>query len=174
MITIGRWHLELRRVLPPIIFGAVAVVYMIIASGFEDTSAEAPLLYGEVMLGLSILVLIKAVIAPKAEEQAFGNTAAEETKLKEGVLLHKKERFDWGKSAAILGIILVFVGATFAVGFYIAIPIFLFLFLKFISKVSWLTAAICAVVSFAFVWFVFSWFLHLEVYPGWYPVITNL
>ncbi len=174
MITIGRWHLELRRVLPPIIFGAVAVVYMIIASGFEDTSAEAPFLYGEVMLGLSVLVLIKAVIAPKAEEQAFGATASEESKLKEGVLLPKQERFDWQKSGAILAIILGFVGATFAVGFYVAIPIFLFLFLKFISKVSWLVAIICAAVSFGFIWFVFSWFLHLEVYGGWFPIITNL
>ncbi len=146
---------------------------MIIASGFEDTSAEAPLLYGEVMLGLSVLVLIKAVIAPKAEEEALGTVAADESKLKEGVLLHKKERFDWRNSAAILAIILGFVGATFVLGFYIAIPIFLFLFLKFISKVSWLTALICAAVSFGFIWFVFSWFLHLEVYPGWYPILPN-
>ena len=148
-------HWDPKRLVPPLALGCLAVAYMVIAGGFsDDTSSEAPLLYGSVLLGLSILVFLLALIpglkpVPKRSR-----------------VKHAEGPFPWKASLGIFVLIAGFIAAVFLVGFYVAIPLFLFVFLRWISNVSSIRSLICAAVAFGFTWAVFSHFLHLEVFTG--------
>jgi hypothetical protein len=144
-----------KRLVPPVVLGCLAIGYMVIAGGFSDeTSSEAPLLYGSVLLGLSILVFFLALI-PGLKQ------APKRSRVK-----HPEGPFPWKASLGIFTLIAGFIAAVFLAGFYVAIPVFLFLFLRWISDVSLVRSLICAAVAFGFTWAVFSYFLHLEVFTG--------
>ena len=148
-------HLEAKRLVPPAVLACIAVAYMVIANGFSDnTSSEAPMLYGSILLGLSILVFLLALI-PGLK----GSPKRSRTK-------HQEGPFQWKESIEIYAMIAGFIALVFLVGFYVAIPVFLFLFLKWISRVSLIRSLICAVGAYGFTWLVFSYFLHLEVFTG--------
>lgn len=148
--------IELKRVIPPVFLALLAIGYMVQASGFDDeTSAEAPMLYGAALLGVAVLVLV------------LGFIPGFKPRPKVGRLRHEADApFNWRASLTIFAIIAVFIGFVFAAGFYVAIPVFLFLFLTFISKVAWWQALITAALAYAFVFAVFGQFLHLEVFSG--------
>jgi Kef-type K+ transport system membrane component KefB len=146
---------DAKRLLPPVVLGVTAIGYMVIASGFEDnTSSEAPMLYGTVLLALSVLVFLLA-LAPGLK------AAPKRSRTK-----HQGGPFAWRVSFEIFGLIAAFIALVFCAGFYVAIPVFLFLFLKYISQLSAVKSLICAAVAYGFVWAIFSYFLHLEVFTG--------
>jgi hypothetical protein len=148
-------HLDAKRLVPPAVLGCLAIAYMSIANGFSDnTSSEAPMLYGSVLLGLSILVFLLALI-PGLK----ANPKRSRTK-------HQEGPFQWKESIEIYAMIAGFIAMVFLVGFYVAIPVFLFLFLKWVSHVSTVKSLICAAGAYGFTWLVFSYFLHLEVFTG--------
>jgi hypothetical protein len=151
----GKIQWDAKRLVPPFVLGCMAVGYMIIANGFEDnTSSEAPMLYGGVLLALSVLVFLLALVpglkpAPKRSR----------TK-------HQEGPFQWRTSFEIYGLIAAFIALVFCAGFYVAIPVFLFFFLKYISHLSVIKSLLCATVAYGFTWLIFSYFLHLEVFTG--------
>src|SRR5580698_8710656 len=148
-------HLDAKRLVPPAVLGCLAIAYMVIANGFSDnTSSEAPMLYGSILLGLSILVFVIALIPGR-------KTTPKRSRTK-----HQEGPFQWKESIEIFALISGFIALVFLAGFYVAIPVFLFLFLKWISHVSTIRSLICAVCAYGFTWLVFSHFLHLEVFTG--------
>ncbi|HQT63519.1 MAG: hypothetical protein B7Z75_07300 [Acidocella sp. 20-57-95] len=144
-----------KQLVPPVFMALLAILYMSQAGSFGDqTSAEAPTLYGSVVLVISIAVFIAALL-PKRQK-----------KLEKSLIKHEDHDFAWHISSRIFGMVALFVGFIFIAGFYIAIPTFLLLFLKFISKISFLKSAIAAAIAFSLTWFLFSYVLNLEVYTG--------
>lgn len=151
----SKLHWDAKRLAPPAILGGLAIFYMVIASGFsDDGSAQAPMLYGGALLGLSVLVFLLALVPGLKPAPKF-------TRIK-----HPAGPFPWKTSLQIFGLIVAFIALIFLLGFYLAIPLFLLVFLRWISGVSWLGALICAAVSYGFIWAIFSYFLHLEVFTG--------
>jgi hypothetical protein len=151
----GKLQWDPKRLVPPVVLGSLAVVYMIMANGFSDnTSSEAPMLYGVVLLGLSILVFVLALI-PGLKPVA-----------KRSRTKHQEGPFQWKISLGIFALVAGFIGLVFVVGFYVAIPIFLFLFLRLVSHVSTIRSLFCAAIAYGFTWLIFSYFLHLEVFTG--------
>jgi Tripartite tricarboxylate transporter TctB family len=151
----NKFQLDLKRLLPPVALAVLAIFYMLQAGGFSDaTSAEAPMLYGVILLGLSILVFVLALVPGMRASAKPGRTR------------HEAFEFQWKPSLAIYAMMAGLVALVFLAGFYVAIPVFLFLFLKFVSRVSLLRTVICAAAAYGFTWLVFSYFLHLEVYAG--------
>jgi len=145
-----------KRAIPPLVLGLLAVGYMIIATGFGDpTSMAAPLLYGGALLGLSIVVLAVSFIPGTAPGKRPGRTAR-----------HEDDAFPGRPTGLIFLLTAAFIALVFIAGFYVAIPLFLLLFLRFVSKASWPGAVITAIVAMFFTWAVFAYFLHLEVYSG--------
>ena len=150
-----KWQFEARRQLPPLTFAAIATAYLVIASGFGDaTSAEAPLLYGRALLGLSILVFLLGFRAQGAEKRKTATSA------------RKVEGGDWRRAVYIYGYIISLIVLVFLFGFYVGIPLFLFCFFKFVSKLSLIWSVVLAAGFYAFTWFVFGWFLKLDVFSG--------
>jgi magnesium-transporting ATPase (P-type) len=145
-----------KRFVPPLVLGLLAIGYMIIATGFGDaTSMAAPLLYGTTLLLLSIVVFVIAFIPGTESTARPGRTAR-----------HEEGGFQWRPTALIFLLTGLFIALVFIAGFYVAIPLFLLVFLKFVSKTGWLSAVITSIVALFFTWAVFSYFLHLEVYSG--------
>lgn len=155
MSFLKRIKWDAKRTVPPLVLAAIAIGYMADATGYSDaTSAEAPMLYGSALLVLSILVFVLALVPGLRPEAKRGRT-----KTPEGP-------FPWGPSIKIFALIAGFLVLVYLAGFYVAIPLFLFLFLRGISKVSTPRSLISAAVSYAFVWLVFAYFLHLDVFTG--------
>jgi uncharacterized BrkB/YihY/UPF0761 family membrane protein len=148
-------HLDFKRLGPPLFFALLAVGYMAVTRGFSDpTSNEAPMLYGSVLLALSLLVFVLSLIPSLRSGPKKARTK------------NPTDGFAWRQSIKIYALIAGFIALVFCVGFYVAIPVFLFLFLKFISRMSLPYVLLYAVASYAFVWLIFDWFLHLEVFTG--------
>lgn len=106
------------------------------------------------MLVLSVVVFVQALIPGSKAEPKRGRT-----KDPEGP-------FRWLASFEIYGLIAAFITLVFLVGFYIAIPVFLFSFLRWVSRLSVFVSGAIAFFIYGFTWFVFSYFLHLEVFSG--------
>jgi len=152
----GKLVVNPKRSVPPLVLGLLAIGYMIMASGFGDpTSMAAPMLYGTTLLCLSVVVFVLSFIPGTDPGPRPGRTAR-----------HEEGGFQWRPTALIFLITALFIGLVFVAGFYGAIPAFLLVFFKFVSKSSWLGAILIAIVALFFTWAVFAYFLHLEVYSG--------
>ncbi len=151
----GKLRWDAKKLVPPSVLACIAIGYMAMASGFsDDTSAEAPMLYGTALLILSVLVFALALF-PRED------TAARRTRTK-----RSEGPFQWRVSFQIYAMIAGFLALVFVAGFYVAIPVFLFLFLRLVSGVSTVKALVFAACAYGFTWGVFSYFLHLEVFTG--------
>jgi hypothetical protein len=155
MNIIKQIHWDAKRMVPPAVLAIIAIAYLVQASGFSDnTSQEAPMLYGTALLALSILV--------------FGLTFIPGVQAipKRSRTKHAEGPFPWLASFEIFAMIAGFLVMVFLFGFYVAIPLFLVLFLRGISHVGVPKLLVGAAVSYGFVWLVFAYFLHLNVFVG--------
>ncbi|HQT39899.1 MAG TPA: hypothetical protein PK231_10770, partial [Acidocella sp.] len=110
----SRLHWNPKRLVPPMVLAVLAVGYLTQASTFGDnTSAEAPELYGSVLLGLSAIVFLLALLpSAKARE-------------KHALVSHDEMPLDWKIAFKIFGMTSAFIALVFIAGFYFAIPFFL-------------------------------------------------
>jgi hypothetical protein len=149
-------RLDPKRLLPPLVLGAISIGYIIIAKGFiNETSAEAPLLYGEAMAALSVIVFVLALLPAKqgTERRAPGSSL-------------KFHAFDWRRALLIHALTAATVVLVLLAGFYVGIPIFLFFFFWQIAKLSPVKSVIIALLFAGFTWLCFGYLLSLEMYQG--------
>ena len=148
-----KWHFDLVRLVPPLVFAGLAIGYISQSGGFSDpTSAQAPLLYGELLLALSALIFALGLFA------AFRGAGDPRARGADGA--------GFGPFARIYAMIAGFIALIFAVGFYGAIPVFLALFLSRVAKLPLWQSLAAASLSVFFVWLIFGKFLHMSVYAG--------
>lgn len=151
----SKFHWNPKRLVPPLALMVIAIGYLSQVGSFGDhTAAEAPELYGTVLFGLSILVFLLALLpSAKARE-------------KHNLIQHTEEKLDWKIAVQMFVAVAAFIAFVFIAGFYVAIPLFLVLFLNLVSRMSLITSASFAVVALALTWFLFSYVLSLEVFTG--------
>jgi uncharacterized protein YqhQ len=150
-----RLKLEPKRVIPPVLFGVLAIAYLLEALTFDNaTSAEAPILYGCVLLALSILAGVLALRPKPAEDPLMPRRQ------------HQDGPVDIRRAVEIFLLIALLIGLIFLLGFYLALFVFVTGFLWRVSKVSLLRSLTAGILASAITWFVFGWFLSLEVYAG--------
>ncbi len=151
----SKLHWNPKRLVPPMVLAVLAIGYLTQASTFGDnTSAEAPELYGSVLLGLSFIVFLFALLpSAKAREN-------------HSLIVHDDFPLDWKITSKIFGMTGAFVALVFITGFYFAIPFFLVLFLKFVSRMSFISSTLLAATALGLTWFLFSYVLNLEVFTG--------
>ena len=70
------------------------------------------------------------------------------------------------KERSVVGWLLFLVAATYILGFMIAIPLFLFLFLKFWAKESWVLSICMSGVVLGVVFFIFAHILQVPFHSG--------
>lgn len=153
-------------------FLLIAVVLMICFT-FEihrPGSKMAPLLVGFITLALLILLTIMT-ISPKFNawyKQLEGKSESlteigSKPDEPENDADQKKIR---KKELNIVGWLIFLTASTYILGFLVAIPLFLFLFLKLSAKESWLLSITMSVVVLAVVFFIFGHVLQIPLHAG--------
>jgi len=149
-VPASRFRFEPMLLLPPVGFAGVALFYLHNGHGFNDpSSGQAPALYGQAMLVLSALVLAIALL------RSFRGAPA-----------MPGDQVDLKRALAIYAILCGFIALIFALGFYVAVPVFLLLFLLLIARAKpWFCLA-GAALGLGLLWGVFGQLLHMRVFAG--------
>ena len=141
--------LQISRLIPPLLLAGLALLYLSASGGFADpTSAEAPHLYGRLLLALSAAILVLSLWRARR-----GSPAGE---AEPNIL----------RALLVFALLALLVAGVMVAGFYIATPLFLFLFLIVFARLKIWQALAVAAVALLFIWLVFGRFLHMAVYPG--------
>ncbi len=150
-------NLEPKRIIPPAFFGLLAIAYLAEAFSLSDsTSAEAPIFYGFVLLFLSVLAGGLALRPQRLEQEAVARPHS-----------HRGEGpVSWKRVLTIFLLTACLVILVFLLGFYLALFLFISMFLWCISGVSLWKAVLVGFLAWVLTWFIFGWFLNLEVYEG--------
>lgn len=150
-------NLEPKRVIPPVVFGLVAVAYLVEAFTFSDpTSAQAPILYGFVLLGLSVLAGVLALRPQSLEKE---HSVRPHSHRGDGPV-------NWKRVSAVFLLTASLIVLVFLLGFYLALFIFISMFLWRVSGISLWKAVLVGFIAWVLTWLIFGWFLNLEVYQG--------
>lgn len=124
---------------------AVALAIVFKAFTFEYSAVRTlPVLIGSIVFLLSLFALLRELRSKKAGEE-------DETPL----------RNYWHTGAWIGGFSLM----IFAIGFYIAIPLFIISYLKIYGK-GWLKGIIIAAITVPLLWVIFEKSLQVKLYRG--------
>ena len=149
---------KLEKIVPPAVMAALSVFYLAQTGGFaEPSSAEAPRLYGTWALILSLL-LVALSFFPSLKRVKTPGAAVQPPP--------KSEHGDVGRAMQMLAMVAVLVGATFVFGFYLAIGLFLLLFLRFMGGVGTVKSIGAGVAVVAVIWLFLRFLLKMEVYSG--------
>jgi hypothetical protein len=149
------------------------VVILMICFTFElnrPGSKMVPLLVGFITLALLVLLSIMT-ISPKFDSwykqlegkskslTEIGGRPDESENDSDQKKIRKKE-------LNIVGWLIFLTALTYILGFIVAIPLFLFLFLKLSAKESWLLSITMPAVVLAVVFFIFSHVLQIPLHEG--------
>ena len=149
------------------------VVFLMICFTFEIHRPGAkmvPLLVGIVTLALVVLLTIMTILPkfdawykqlegkPKSLTE-IGSQPDEPENDADQEKIRKKE-------LNIVGWLIFLTASTYILGFLVAIPLFLFLFLKLSAKESWLLSITIPAVVLAVVFFIFSHVLQIPLHEG--------
>jgi len=80
----------------------------------------------------------------------------------------------WRRVIAIFSWIAAFIVFVYLLSFPVAVPLFIFLFLKMQSKVSWPGSIAMTAVTWGFFYAVFERLIHLRFEPGWVQTALGL
>jgi uncharacterized protein YqhQ len=141
---------QVTRFAPPIVLAVFAAIYLSQGKAFTDpTSGQAPSLYGHAMLIMAALVVVVAFIRSRSQSPS---DAAEDVSSR--------------KIFMIFAIIAGFIALIFAIGFYAAIPVFLFSFLMMFARMRPWLACVVGLAAALLVWGIFGQLLHMRVFSG--------
>ena|SRR5262245_43470169 len=62
--------------------------------------------------------------------------------------------------------IIGFIASVYLVGFPLTVPLFIFCYLKFQSRVGWLPTIIATLITWGFFYGLFQWLVHIQFEPG--------
>ena len=135
-----------------IVIIVVMAVCLVIASGYEYFQARlAPMLVGSVIIILCISELIKDLRAKPADPA------------KESVKVGTRDEFRGYQKEA--GWMVGFFLGIYLVGFLVAIAAFTAVYAK-VHKARWTTSIILGVLTAGLSYFLFSYLVETELYPG--------
>lgn len=149
----------------------VVLVMVLMTFQYRAGARQVPLIVGFCTLALMVVLCIMAIfprfalwyqkveskslstLLPKDEEPDVSEADGELFKFK------RKER-------SVVGWLLFLIIATYILGFIVAIPLFLFLFLKIWAKEGWVLSICMSGVVLGVVFLVFDYILHVPFHKG--------
>ena len=154
-------------------FLAVGVVVLLQARGWPFRAGLFPLAASSLLLGLALLKLVLDVAIPgHPATTILRQGSAEEEKAAETDLIDvffTASRADW---LSALGWMAAFFVMLWLLGSLVAVPLFALIYLLLVSRESMLLAGSYALVSWAFVYWLFDRLLHVPLPSG--ALLTRL
>ena len=154
-------------------FCLLGVVASMVALTFDYRAGArlVPLLVGLVTLGLMTFISLMALFPGlarwyrqlegkplKEDQKKGGDTRAKDRQTVTGVVRQREK--------AVIGWLLFLTGAIYCLGFVVAIPLFLFLFLKFWARESWTVSLWLPGLVAGVAYFLFVYILRVPLHPG--------
>jgi hypothetical protein len=149
-------------------------IFLIAVAGFAIYSAHGwpfkagffPLAIAIPLLALALLQLSLELFGPpeaadnRAAETEFSNEVPPEVARRRAIAI-----FTW---------ITAFILFVYFVGFPLAVPLFVFLFLKMQSNVSWRGSCALTAITWGFFYALFERLINLRFEPGWIQIALGL
>jgi hypothetical protein len=134
----------------------IFVVLVIVSMGYSKKARRLPLVVGIPGVMLAAVEVAKGTRlkrrAPEPKESTVVEQEAGAVERQRGPLM-------------AIGWVVLLVGMIWVFGFFIAIPVHTFLFMR-TRKESWGLTLFIAAIGFAVLYFLFDMTLNLELYPG--------
>ena len=141
------------------IFLLVVAAYSIYqASGWSFKTALFPLAVSIPLVALVAIYLVQIVFGKEAAESG----AAVDVEFSSDVRPEVARRRVIGIFAWIVGFIL----SVFLIGFPLTVPLFIFSYLKFQSRVGWLSTIVSTAITWACFYGLFQWLVHIQFEDG--------
>jgi hypothetical protein len=150
------------NLMPPLIVLAFGVIFLAWSYIYEDKAQQVPVLVGWSLIVLCVLDVIASTgTAPGNAIKAFFTGTIVGEASGDAVAAQPMR-----KVLVAMAWPVAFVVFVYFVGFLIAIPIYVFVFVAVQGKKSIKVASLSAVAATAFTWIVFSQLMQYEVFPG--------
>jgi len=137
---------------------ALAIAVLVTAYSYSRASGLFPIFIGWIFLLLSVLE-VGVQLKPILRDQVQTPTAKDTT----GIPVETKGVMSEAGGFLWLGLLLAVI---YAIGFLLATPLFMFVFLRFAARRSVMQSAAIALAATVFVYVVFAWLLQYRLYPG--------
>jgi hypothetical protein len=146
--------------LPAVFFLAFTIAYLGLAYTYNEDARAFPVGVAWVMIVLTLLDLVTRTKTPLGTSLAAAlNPATESARAEEGELPL------WRQIVAVAWVF-GFAVLMMLIGVLYAVPVFVFSYIRFRGGRSYVTATGVAAGAALTVWFLFSYVLRIELYPG--------
>jgi hypothetical protein len=168
-MTAMRRKINVYETLLVIVLLIVALAALYAAAGYSAKGKLFPLIVTIlliVMLAVKLLSLLSPRIGDRIDIQGieFPDTKSKSSPKEDHPAV--KEAAKWTKELMMLFWLLFLMACIYLIGFLAAIPMFLFLFLKFQGKHGWLTSILVSVAVLVFIYGLFGVVLSVEFPQG--------
>lgn len=149
----------------------IVVMMMALTFGYRPGAKLVPMLVGVCTLVLLVSLSLMIVFPRFASQyQKFEGKSLLYLKAKESeksnVGMKEAEETDRKKERSVVGWLLFLAASTYLFGFFIAIPLFLFLFLRFWAHESWVLSLTMSGIILGAVFFIFAYVLNVPLHQG--------
>jgi Tripartite tricarboxylate transporter TctB family len=151
----------LRDYLPALVLFVLAALYLVTAYGYTPEARQFPLIVGWAALVLVAFDFVSRTRTPIGEAITRWFNPSTSPGKADAQAAHAT-----GKQVAAILWIAGFVILIVAIGFVLAIPLYVFAAMAIRGRRSLLLCAIVSAAAVLFVYLTFVWLLELELYPG--------
>lgn len=151
--------------LPPLVIMAVSVLILVTSYDYGEQSAAMPRAVAIIAIVLCLLELLTQGehAAGRALRQVFSGSSAPQTPGFDG---HAGERPKIRHEFAAFAWIVGFLVFAIVAGFYVAIPVYVFSYLRFYARASTFVSAAMAIALVAFLFTLFRALLGYQIFGG--------
>ena len=149
----------------------IVALMVVLTFGYRSGARLVPLLVGICTLALMLLLCLM-LLSPRFASwyQDLEGKSLMGLKEKGGKELNgmgkEVEETNKKKEGSVIGCLLFLTAATYLLGFLIAIPLFLFLFLKLWAREGWVLSLCMSGAVLGVVFFIFAYILHVPLHQG--------
>jgi len=149
----------------------IVVLMVALTFGYRPGARLVPILVGVcaliLMVSLCLMVLFQRFASLYQRWEEKRHVYSKDTESEDlNERMREAERTDRKKERSVVTWLLFLVAGTYVFGFFIAIPLFLFLFLKLWAHETWVLSLSMSGVVWGAVFFIFAYILGIPLHQG--------
>jgi len=165
----GRGRVNLAEVGVLGVVAVVVIVFFLDVHSYSPAARLVPVIFlyvAAVLLALSAFFLVRRAMAGEADASVEAEPLAPEDAGIAGAGDRDGRAGPAARTAIVIGSVLAYLALIQIIGLYYAIPVFVFLFARFLGGIGWLTAGMIAFGTWLFTYLLFVRLLGLPTLSG--------